>query len=226
MLYFCWTFTELISSSRIKKDCGQLDAETAAAYTTEQKPADALGDRYEEYPEDQGEELTAEEILKIAREMKEFGNQAFKSGDFDLSLEKYQKGLRYLNEHPEPEGEDGKDAQSMTSQLFAVRFTLHSNSALVQLKLHQFEDALRSASNALDVSSGGVTDADRAKALYRRALARSALKDDEEAIRDLEHALKLLPGGDAAITKELNAARKREQDRIAKEKKAYRKFFD
>lgn len=208
-------------------DCGQLDPETAAAYTSEQKPADPLGDRYEEYPEDQGEDLAAEEILKIAREMKEFGNKAFKSGDLDLSLEKYQKGLRYLNVHPESEEEDENDAQSMTAQLSTIRFTLHSNSALVQLKLHQYEDALKSASHALDVSpSGGITDAEKAKALYRRALARSALKDDEEAIKDLEEALRLLPQGDAAIMKELNAAKKREQDRITREKKAYKKFFE
>lgn len=192
---------------------------------TEQKPADPLGDSYEEYPEDQGKDLSAEEILKIAREMKEFGNKAFKSGDLDLSLEKYQKGLRYLNQHPELE-EDENDPQSITAQLTAVRFTLHSNSALIQLKLHQFEDALKSASYALDLSSPGITDADKAKALYRRALARSALKDDEEAIKDLEEALRLLPQGDAAITKELNAAKKREHDRITKEKKAYKKFFD
>ncbi|KAI9789116.1 MAG: peptidyl-prolyl cis-trans isomerase cpr6 [Peltula sp. TS41687] len=213
-------------------DCGQLDPEAAAAYLGAQKPADPLGDSYEEYPEDQGEHFGADEILKIARAMKDFGNKAFKAGDLDTSLEKYQKGLRYLNEAPEPaaaeegSGDDEKDPQGMTAQLTAVRFTLHSNSALIQLKLHQFEDALKSTSHALDLTGPGITDADTAKALYRRGLARSALKDDEETIKDLEQALGLVPQGDAAISKELNAAKKREQDRISKEKKAYKKFFD
>jgi peptidyl-prolyl isomerase D len=43
-----------------------------------------------------------------------------------------------------------------------------------------------------------LTDGEKAKALYRRALARVAGKDDKEAIVDLEAAQKLQPD-DAAI---------------------------
>ena len=220
-------------------DCGQLDED--AASTTEKRTADPMGDTYEDYPEDQSEDLSAETILQIASAMKEFGNKAFKAGDLDLSLDKYQKGIRYLHEYPEDahagdddddKGEEHEKPPSsagqgqVSKQLDSLRFTLHSNSALLQLKLRSYEDALRSASNALDIDGDTtITDAERAKALYRHALARTALKNDEEAIKDLQQAIKLAPG-DVAITKELNGAKTRESERVKKEKAAYKKFFD
>lgn len=105
----------------------------------------------------------------------------------------------------------------------AIRFTLNSNSALLQIKLKAFDDALKSASNAVKIVDVG--DADKAKAYYRKALANIGLKDDEEAIKDLNEALKLAPG-DAAITKELGIVKKKAADQDKKEKAAYKKFFD
>lgn len=186
----------------------------------EKKTVDSTGDPYEDFPEDQDKQLDGPTVIKIATELKEFGNKAFKSGDLNLGLDKYQKGLRYLNEYPEATDDD---APELAKQLTSIRFTLHSNSALLQVKLKAFEDAQKSASNALDL--GRISDADRAKAYYRRALAKVGLKDDEEAVKDLEAALKLVPG-DAAITKELGAVKKRAAEQAKKEKAAYKKFFD
>lgn len=90
------------------------------------------------------------------------------------------------------------------------------------MKLKSFEDAQTSASNALEVR--GTSDADKAKAYYRRALARAGQKDDESAAADLESALELAPG-DAAVTKELAAVKKRAAEQAKKEKAAYKKFF-
>ncbi|KAI9881461.1 MAG: peptidyl-prolyl cis-trans isomerase cpr6 [Pleopsidium flavum] len=198
-------------------DCGQLEDD--AAEGTEQKTVDATGDPYEDFPEDQGEEFKGEQIVKITSELKEYGNKAFKSGDLHLGLDKYQKGLRYLNEYPEPLENDPAE---LGKQLSSLRFTLHSNSALLQVKLKSFDEAQASASNALETQ--GTSDADKAKAYYRRALARAGLKDDEAAAKDLEEALKLAPG-DAAITKELMAVKKRAAEQAKKEKAAYQKFF-
>ena len=66
---------------------------------------------------------------------------------------------------------------------------------------------------------------DRAKASYRKALALLGLKDDEEAVKNLETAQALAPN-DAAISKELGAAKKRAAEHAKKEKAAYKKFFD
>ncbi|KAI9818655.1 MAG: peptidyl-prolyl cis-trans isomerase cpr6 [Phylliscum demangeonii] len=228
------------------RECGQLDPSDLSSGDDSLPQADSLGDRYEDYPEDHSGDLSAPEVLKIARAMKEFGNQAFKAGDLDLGLAKYQKGLRYLHEYPElstgggtgdeekeekeggakADAEEEDEAATTAAQLTSLRFTLHSNSALLQLKLHAFDNALKSAHKALDISSPAVKEPDRAKAVYRRALARVALRDDEAAIADLELALSLMPGHtDPVVAKELAAAKQREADRVRKEKAAYRKFF-
>ncbi len=198
-------------------DCGEIFGDENPSET---KTADSTGDPYEDFPEDQGEDLKGQEIVKIANEMKNFGNKAFKSGDLDLALDKYQKGLRYLNEYPEVTDDDPPE---LAKELTSIRFALHSNSALLQIKLKQFEEAQKSASNALELSR--IPEADRAKAYYRRGLANEGLKDDEMAMKDFESALKLAPG-DAAITKELGIVKKKAAEQAKKEKAAYKKFFD
>ena len=162
------------------------------------------------------------EILQIANELKDFGNKAFKAGDLDLALAKYQKGLRYLNEYPETPSED---AESLLKDLTHLRFSLHSNSSLLQIKLKSFDEAQNSASNALDLDDDAVSNQDRAKASYRKALALLGLKDDEEAVRSLENAQKLAPG-DTAISKELRAAKQKAAEQAKKERAAYKKFFE
>ena len=119
----------------------------------------------------------------------------------------------------EPADEDPKELEG---QMKTLRFTLQSNSALLQNKLKAFDDANKSASNALDIS--GIQDSDRAKAYYRRGLAKEGLKDEDEAVKDYEEALKCAPG-DPAITKQLSAVKKKAAEQAKKEKEAYKKFF-
>jgi peptidyl-prolyl isomerase D len=199
-------------------DCGELTGD--AATTDEPKAADAYGDLYEDFPEDEtSSELTAVKVLEIASACKDYGNKAFKAGDIPVGLEKYQKGLRYLNEEPEL-----KDAPEGTkAKLDALRFSLNSNSALLNIKLESWDDAERSAAAALAVP--GISDADKGKALYRRGFSLVRMKDEEEALKALEQASKLVPS-DAAIIKELETVKKQAAARSAKEKAAYKKFFD
>jgi peptidyl-prolyl isomerase D len=204
------------SKDVIITDCGELtgdEAESAA-----QKAPDSTGDPYEDFPEDQTEAPSADQIIKIASDLKEFGNKAFKGGNVALGLEKYQKGIRYLNEDPSMDNE----TPDTKTKFDALRFTLNSNSALLSNKLKAFDDGLRFASAALDVD--GITDAEKAKALYRRAVAEIGLKDDDSALKDLEEANKLVPG-DAAVVKELALVKKAAAERAKKEKAAYSKFF-
>ncbi|KAL8729187.1 MAG: hypothetical protein Q9166_004926 [cf. Caloplaca sp. 2 TL-2023] len=198
-------------------DCGQLSGDEAAAPS--KKTPDSTGDLYEDFPEDQGKHINAPETCKIANELKDFGNKAFKAGDLNLALDKYQKGLRYLNENPEVEKDDPPE---LPKQLTAIRFSLHSNSALLQNKLKAYEEAQKSATHALEQED--IAGPDRAKALYRKGLASQGLKDDEQAVKDFEEALKFAPG-DAAITKELSAVNKKLAEQSRKEKAAYKRFF-
>ena len=179
-------------------DCGQLSGEAAAKGA--ENVLYSTGDPYEDFPEDQEGDLKGPQILKIATECKDFGNKAFKGGDLNLGLDKYQKGIRYLNEQIEPADDDPKE---LAVQMRTLRFTLHSNSALLQNKLKAFDDAKKSASNALDISE--IAGPDRAKAY--------------------EEALKYAPG-DPAISKQLTAVKKKAAEQAKKEKAAYKKFFD
>lgn len=202
-------------------DCGELSGEDYENAT--KQVADATGDPYEDYPDDhQGEELNAQVCFKIASELKNFGNTAFKSGDVALGLDKYQKGLRYLNEFPDPDENDPKDLEP---QMKSLRFTLHSNSSLLANKLGQFKNAQNWATYALEVAdAANAKEADRAKAYYRRAVAYSGQKEEDEALKDLQEALKLAPG-DAGILNEIAKVKKAIKDSEAKEKAAARKFF-
>ncbi|KAL0942408.1 peptidyl-prolyl cis-trans isomerase [Colletotrichum truncatum] len=197
-------------------DCGELTGDAALA--ADVKAPDAMGDTWEDYPEDCASPPDAKQTLKIATDCKDFGNKAFKAGDFQLGLDKYQKGLRYLNEEPDLDNEDA----SVKAELQALRFSLNNNSALLNIKLQAWEDAAKSATYALDIP--GIKDADRAKALYRRGFASVRLKDDENAIKDLEAAHQLVPE-DKVILNELNAVKQKAAARAAKEKAAYKKFF-
>lgn len=201
-------------------DCGQLQG--ADAENIPQKQPDALGDPYEDYPDDEkagGEDLLGTQILKIATDLKGLGNTAFKNNDQKRAIEKYQKGLRYLHEYPEPLEGDPKDLGGNLNQL---KIVLHSNSALCYIKRNQNDKAENSASAALEVP--GISDADQGKALYRRALARGGLKDDEAAMKDLEEAAKIVPD-DGNVKNELNKMKARAADKAKKEKAQYKKFF-
>lgn len=158
-------------------------------------------------------------IFRIGTELKEFGNKAFKSGDLELGLEKYTKGLRYLAEYPIlAEG----DPPELFNNIQALRFVLLSNSALLQNKQKLYREAEEAATKALAITE--ITGTDKAKALFRRAIAKTALKDDNGALIDLKEANKFAPG-DAAVMKELNAAKEKVQAKKDKESAAHKKFF-
>ena len=70
----------------------------------------------------------------------------------------------------------------------------------------------------------GVSSTDKAKALYRRALAKSQLQEDEEAEKDLVEALNIAPG-DEAVQRELEKVRQKRKEKREKQKKAYKGLF-
>jgi len=197
-------------------NCGELTGNEAEEALS--KAPDYTGDAYEDFPEDQNATMSASEIVIIATNLKEYGNAAFKKGDLSLGLDKYQKGLRYLNEDPEMKSEPPETRKQMD----ALRVVLNSNAALLQNKLKDFEGAHKSATDALEVAD--ISAKDKAKALYRRGLANNGLKDEDAALQDLEAARELSPE-DAGIIKELASVKKAAADRAKKEKAAYSKFF-
>ncbi|KAJ3411678.1 peptidyl-prolyl cis-trans isomerase cpr6 [Chytridiales sp. JEL 0842] len=196
----------------------------------------ADGDAYEDFPEDErpGVEKPAAELLKIAGDVKGYGNDLFKKADYKSAIQKYQKAIRYLNEiNPSPE--DLQDLSLDDKKLFfSIKVSSLLNAAMCHLKLTQWSEAAKEAGRVLDLHktlssrtdalSTVVTTTDRTKALFRRGQARNGLKENENAVKDLEAALGLNPE-DKMIARELAIAQKAIKDRLEKEKRMYSKMF-
>ena len=96
-------------------------------------------------------ELALEEVLKIATDLKSYGNAAFKANDLNVGLDKYQKGMRYL---------DQESKYNSETEVRKLKFTLSSNSALLSNKLKAYDDGLRYATDALDLAGDDETVSD------------------------------------------------------------------
>ncbi|KAK9472072.1 cyclophilin-like domain-containing protein [Dipodascopsis tothii] len=200
-------------------DCGQLTAAEVAASATQSD--DGTGDFLEDYPEDEDrirEERTSDNLFKLATVIKDLGTAQFKAAKFELALAKYEKSLRYLNFfYPDPSTE-----AELCKSFDKLKVSLLLNCALVQLRLGQPAAAIVSAGNVLELE--GLTDAERAKALYRRGVGYNRSRNEDAAIESLTEALALTPG-DPAVKAEIDAAKKKLSDRLKKEKAAYAGFF-
>lgn len=210
-------------------DCGQLP-EGDDGLT-----ADEFADGHEEYPSDDEADVNDPNVaLDVANQIKERGTDLFKKGNYEQAAKKFVKALRYLDRHLHldlPERDRNLEAQHTN-----LRLSLLLNSCLASLKVGGAASAqtvIKHATRALNLDgkpdevemTKQLTDADKAKALYRRAMAHVILKDEAEAIKDLEAAQALQPD-DAAVKKELAAAKKRVEERKAKARAAYSKMFN
>ncbi|KAF9255982.1 peptidyl-prolyl cis-trans isomerase [Marasmius fiardii PR-910] len=203
-------------------DCGVLSPDDPSLTA---EPTGTDGDPYEDYPDDDDHDIAKPEVaLEIATKIREIGNKLFKEGKPDLALSKYQKSIRYLDVHhnlPEDASEELK--QSYKTLLAPLLL----NSALASIRIqppdsHNADIAIKSATRALDFLE--LSDSDKAKALYRRALAHVITKDDDAAEKDLTQASKLVPE-DQAIAGELAKVKQRKKEKREKEKKAFKKMF-
>ncbi len=105
------------------------------------------------------------------------------------------------------------------------RYSYLSNQCLCILKVADkplYNVLINSAGRALKLSS--LTDSDKTKMYYRRALAHVQLKSDEDAEKDLNSALQLSPE-DAAVKFELAKLAKKQQEKERKQRAAYSKMF-
>ncbi|RSH95180.1 peptidyl-prolyl cis-trans isomerase cpr6 [Saitozyma podzolica] len=205
---------------------GVLSPEEVAKEDEERKAAaqgPAGEDIWEDYPVDE-EKIDAEkpeEALEVATKLKEIGTKEFKEGQFGVALDKYQKALRYLDVHPvlPPDA-----PETLVESYRATRLPLLTNAALAALKLSPpaASSAVSLATRALNL--GKLSASEKGKALYRRALGKIQLKDDEGAEVDLKEALKNVPG-DAGITRALKEVEVKRKERKDKERKAYAKMF-
>ncbi|BGP38944.1 peptidyl-prolyl cis-trans isomerase cpr6 [Rhodotorula kratochvilovae] len=194
--------------------------------------SDPFADGHEDYPSDDEADVNDPKVaLAIAGEVKERGTELFKKGEFEQAGKKYAKALRYLDRHLDLPERD----LALEAEFASLRLSLLLNSALAALKVGGSSAAtqgVKAASRALRLDGDPeetpmakrLSEGEKAKALYRRAMARLVLKEEKEAVEDLEEAAKLQPE-DAAIRKELAAAKQRIEERKKRARAAFGKMF-
>ncbi|KAA0031281.1 hypothetical protein IC582_000038 [Cucumis melo] len=173
------------------------------------------GDTFPDWPADL--EQSSEDLewwVKAVDSVKVFGNEHYKKQDYKMALRKYRKALRYLDICWEKEGID----EEKSSYLRKTKSQIFTNSSACKLKLGDLKGAL------LDTDFAMRDGDDNVKALFRQGQAHMALNDIDSAVESFKKASDLEPN-DAAIKKELAAARKKIADRRNQERKAYSKMF-
>ncbi|OAV97983.1 hypothetical protein PTTG_03198 [Puccinia triticina 1-1 BBBD Race 1] len=229
-------------------DCGMA---TEEVLVDGKKQPDQWGDEWEDHPSDDDEKIEyIETCLKIATKLKQIATTAFKDGNFEVAAKKYIKAVTYLDTHTVlPDGCTEEEVETYTS----LRVTILLNAGLASIKAAGQPDAsppvakkhartaMKYCSRVLDMhhpagqplerSKQGLigcykelSNDERAKALYRRALAGVIVQENEVSLKDLVEAHKLVPG-DQAIKKELERVRLQIDNQRKKERAAFGKMF-
>lgn len=181
------------------------------------------GDVYEDWPDDQEGPLETKDLLEIAKKLKDIGNDYYKKSQYDIAIRKYSKAIRYLDKNSGSDEED--DSANLPDGFYELKIPCYLNKAACSLKLNEWGDVAQATNVVLEMPEKVLSPIDRAKALYRRGCAKVGMKDEEDAIKDLQEAAKLNPN-DPAITRELAVAKQKLISREKAQKKAYSKFFE
>uniref|UniRef100_H3D679 Peptidyl-prolyl cis-trans isomerase D n=1 Tax=Tetraodon nigroviridis TaxID=99883 RepID=H3D679_TETNG len=181
-------------------------------------PNDGSGDAHPDYPEDSDISLKdVDQVLSVAEEVKNVGNQLFKNQDWKTAVKKYSKALRYL-EASRDQLEDEEEEEKLQQKLEPTALSCYLNTAACNLKLQLWQDALDSCNQALELNKTNT------KALFRRAQAWQGLKEYSQAMVDLKKAQAISPE-DKAIGNEMKRVQLKIQEEKEKEKKIYAKMF-
>ncbi|XP_012689741.1 peptidyl-prolyl cis-trans isomerase D [Clupea harengus] len=173
-------------------------------------PNDGSGDAHPDFPEDSDVDFKdAEKVHAVAEDVKNIGNNFFKTQKWESAMKKYSKALRYLEVC-----EDTGPQKNLT----ATALSCMLNTAACQLKLEQWQDAIDNCNEALEL------DETNTKALFRRAQAWQSLKEFNNAMTDLKKAQEIAPN-DKAISNEMQRIKQRVKDEKDKEKKLFSKMF-
>lgn len=197
-------------------DCGELPKD----YVPETlATADETGDIYEAVlqDDDKVDVNKPETVFEAAKFLKDLGTKLLKEGRFDKAYEKYIKGTEYLADFfPEDMSQEHIDEKNSLS------VSLFLNASLAATKDKKGKNAVKAAEQALLFD--GITEAQQAKAHYRKGQGYLLSKDEDNAKEALSAALKLSPS-DAAVKKGLAEVAELARVRKEKQKKAMSKFF-
>jgi len=194
-------------------DCGELQPGQPIVQD------DGSGDKYPNAPEefdlDFGLNKNLDQVMDIAKEIKDIGNKFFKEQDFAKALKKYKKALRYIEHLREALGSTDEDEEV---KIRTVQVPISLNTSLMHLKLKDNDNACKLAGHVIEV------DPSNPKAYYRRAQAYSAMGCHQEAMADLKTAIKISPQ-DKNLRTEFEKEKKTLEAKKEKSKQMYAKMF-
>jgi len=200
---------------------------------------DGTGDKIPDAPSESDFNVEKfDELISGIESIKSIGNEQFKLGNYKLALKKYRKAVKYINhftkreeavfdssDNEDEEEDNGIKASQISdadleknSKLEKIKIPCLLNSAACKLKLNESKAACDDLNEVLK------HDENNTKAYYRRAQAQVAMKDYEEASRDLNAALKISPE-DKAVKAEMVRVKKLIAEKKQKEQKMYSKLF-
>lgn len=198
-------------------DCGELPKD----YVPEkaQVADDGTGDIYESVlaDDDKIDVNKPETVFEAVNYLKDLGTKLLKEGKTDKAYEKYIKGTEFLGDfYPEELPEE------QTKQKTDLNISLYLNASLAALKNKQGKKAVNAADQALLYEE--ISQQSSSKALYRKGQGYLLIKDEDNAEKSFQEALKLSPN-DPAILKGLQDVKNLANVRKQNQKKAMAKFF-
>lgn len=190
----------------VVEDCGSI-----AATELPPLPLRDDGDTHADFPGDAERTLSDTELRETAEAIRKIGNTLFAASEYQKATEKYTKALRYLKEVT--------PTSAVAAQLTEKSVACQSNIAMCYLKLGRWDEAAKSASEALKM------DPKSSKSFFRRGVARLEMKDFGEAKEDFDAVLRIEPDNADAKNK-LVETREREKAHQTKMAAGFKKMFE
>ncbi|KAH8302140.1 hypothetical protein KR044_003282 [Drosophila immigrans] len=202
-------------------DCGEITADMDWGVDCNDETTDKLPP----YPQDWTGKFTkptSDATVQLLTGMRQSGNHFFQLGRYHEARAKYRKANRYytfLRKNFDWQQLKGSSNDTDLRKLDQFSVVNNINMAAVELKLKNYQYAKYECSEAIRL------DSNCSKAFYRRGQAQCAMRNYEEAIKDLKHAHKLLPDN-KQILNELNSAKQLLAEYNKQQRKALKKLFN
>ncbi|CAH0698431.1 unnamed protein product [Spodoptera exigua] len=163
-------YPDLLEDGNLDKDFAEKDSKIKEDSDTDIDEV-SLKDAEVDLTDDQKEERRI-----IAEELKKAGNDAFKDGDYERSIEKYTEGLR-----------------TCPLQFAQQRSVLYCNRSAAKMKLKKYKQAIKDCTKAIELDENYV------KAYIRRAQSYEATEKLDESLADYKKILEYDPSHKEAI---------------------------
>lgn len=202
-------------------DCGELDEDEGSQAPAAPVGSADQGDVYPNFPED-ALDLNVKDkelFVRVISAIKDAGNDAFKSGDFEGAKKKYLKAIRYSDFSVTRANHTREEEHELKRSCL---IPVHSNLSQTLIRLRDFDEAIRHSDRVISLEVGNI------KAYFRKGVSLKEKKLYEDAVETLERGLKMEPteGERKALTGEVAKCKKLHVAQKEKVKNTYAKMIN